>query len=150
GRSPQRVCVCPRPASASKTAPSRFCLSMSSTGLDRPTASSHTRMGALVSDLVFSTASTAPIERLTEAFNRGFEGYLVPMHHTADSLSVMLRTNDVRLTDSLIAWAPDGESAGVALLAVRGDRGWVAGMGIAPAWRGNGHGAALLSALIAR
>src|SRR5262249_41888485 len=101
-----------------------------------------------MSDLVCSSAAEVPLTRLAEAFNRAFEGYLVPMRHTADSLSTMLRTTDVRLADSLLAQTLDGVPAGIALLAVRKDRGWVAGMGIAPEWRGGGHGAALLAALI--
>jgi GNAT superfamily N-acetyltransferase len=95
-------------------------------------------------------ADTVSLETLTAAFNRGFEGYLVPLSQTPDSLRTMIRTNDVDVAASVVALAPDDAPVGVGLLAVRGERGWVGGMGIAPEWRGQGHGAAIMRALIER
>jgi|SRR5579871_127621 ribosomal protein S18 acetylase RimI-like enzyme len=105
-------------------------------------------------------ADTLAPEQLVVAFNRGFEGYLVPMVQTVESLAAMIETNDVELRDSLVLTSPpdplshgergDLEMCGVALLAVRGERGWVAGMGIAPEWRGRGVGEYLMRALVER
>ena len=108
--------------------------------------------------LTLQPASLYAIGQLTHAFNRGFEGYLIPFTQTPDSLQRMIDDNDVRLDASLVAVAPDDELVGVGLLAVRNDpardttglRGWIAGMGIAPAWRSRGQGATLLHALIAQ
>ncbi len=101
-------------------------------------------------ELTFASARSLSLVMLTHAFNRGFEGYLVPIAQTSDSLLRMLRENDAREEESLVALTPDGEPVGVALLSRRGARAWVAGMGIAPEWRGQGYGAALLGRLLER
>ncbi|MEO7003158.1 MAG: GNAT family N-acetyltransferase [Ktedonobacterales bacterium] len=126
--------------------------------------------------LALRSAAQCTIEQLTHAFNRGFEGYAIPITQTPDTLQRMIDDNDVRLEQSLVAAAPDGELVGVGLLALRGNaadraadatidattddaveteaeaglRAWIGGMGIAPAWRGKGQGAGLLRALIAQ
>jgi len=100
--------------------------------------------------LTFASARSLSLAALTTAFNRGFEGYLIPMVQTPDSLLRMLRENDVREDESLVALAPGGAPVGVALLGRRGARAWVAGMGVAPEWRGQGQGAALLARLLDR
>jgi hypothetical protein len=38
----------------------------------------------------------------------------------------------------------DGEAAGICKLAIRGDRGWIAGVGVAAPHRGRGHGETLM------
>lgn len=100
--------------------------------------------------LTFASARSLSLAALTDAFNRGFEGYLLPIGQTPDSLLRMLRENDVREDESLVALAPGGAPVGVALLGRRGARAWVAGMGVAPEWRGQGQGAALLARLLDR
>lgn len=101
-------------------------------------------------DLQLVPASEFAPLALVEAFNRGFEGYYLPLTQTIESLGAMIEGNDVSLADSLVAVDAAGAPVGVGLMGVRAPAGWVAGMGIAPAWRGAGHGAMLLSALIAR
>ena len=59
----------------------------------------------------------------------------------------MMRENDVRLSASLVLQV-DGALAGIGLVAVRGDRGWIAGMGVGPQWRGQGLGRQLLTRLL--
>lgn len=93
-----------------------------------------------------STASLS-LEQVTEAFNLGFQAYHLPMKQTPDGLAQMIRENDVRLEDSVVLHV-DGHLAGVGLLGVRESRGWVAGMGVAPAWRGQGIGGRLLGRLL--
>lgn len=97
----------------------------------------------------YCQASALPMERLTHAFNLGFAGYLLPMEQTPESLARMIFEEDVRLELSLALFV-DGAPAGIGLVAVRGVRGWVAGMGVAPAWRGQGLGGELLRQLLAR
>ena len=94
-------------------------------------------------------AGELSLAALADVFNTVFEGYLVPMRHTVESLATMVQTNDIRLGESLVARRA-GALVGLALLGVRGERGWVGGMAVAPRWRGQGAGAALLRALIAR
>lgn len=89
------------------------------------------------------------LPELVDAFNSAFEGYLVPMSHTVASLSAMITTNDVRLEHSFLLRDRSGAWAGVALLGVRGEAGWVAGMAVAPEWRRRGVGDRLMRLLLA-
>ncbi|MBF6590313.1 MAG: GNAT family N-acetyltransferase [Ktedonobacterales bacterium] len=100
--------------------------------------------------LVCVPANTYSIAALATLFNRAFAGYAVPMRQTAVSLRTLIATNDIRLESSLVIRSANGASAGLSLLALRGERAWIAGMGIAPVWRGHGHGAALLRAQLRR
>jgi ribosomal protein S18 acetylase RimI-like enzyme len=102
-----------------------------------------------VEELTYWRASTLPLERIVEAFNHSFEGYLVPMVHTADSLRSLITVNDVSLAHSFVAMDAEHRPMGVVLMAVRGSRGWIGGMGLAPAWRGRGQAAPLMQAAIA-
>lgn len=95
----------------------------------------------------FAPASTLPLEQITHAFNIAFAGYYLPMAQTPDGLAQMMRENDVRLEDSTVLLI-DGALAGVGLVGLRDTRGWIAGMGVAPAWRGQGIGAQLLGQLL--
>ncbi|HST14013.1 MAG TPA: GNAT family N-acetyltransferase [Gaiellaceae bacterium] len=80
---------------------------------------------------------------LAELFTRGYEGYFVPMHFDEPTLRYMVETWDIDLSKSRVA--PD---AGVANLAVRGDRGWIGGIGVVPEQRRNGVGRALMEAVL--
>ncbi len=102
-----------------------------------------------MSSISFAPASALPLERLTAAFNLGFTGYYLPMEQTADSLARMIAENDVRLEQSLALFV-DGQPAGIGLAALRGARGWIAGMGVGPAWRGQGYGERMLRHLLIR
>lgn len=95
-------------------------------------------------------ADQVDLDALTLAFNRGFTDYFVPLAQTPESLTAMIETNDVSLADSLVALDSTSAPVGIGLLALRPPRGWVAGMGVAPMWRGQGQGEALMRGLIAR
>lgn len=97
--------------------------------------------------IAFRSAASLSLEQVTQAFNLGFTGYYLPMAQTPDGLAQMMRENDVRLEDSAVLYV-EGELAGVGLVGVRPPRGWVAGMGVAPRWRGQGIGARLLERLL--
>ena len=100
-------------------------------------------------DLAIRRADDIPLDLLAVAFNRAFEGYLVPIWHTPESIASMIGNNDVRLASSLVLEDEHGKLAGIALLGVRGERGWVAGMGVAPEWRGRRAGYELMTRLLA-
>lgn len=99
-------------------------------------------------ELTYRCASTLPLERMVEAFNHSFEGYFVPMVHTTDSLRSLITVNDVSLAHSFVAMDAADRPMGVVLMAVRGSRGWIGGMGLAPAWRGRGQAGPLMQAAI--
>lgn len=99
--------------------------------------------------LTYLRADTLTPERVVAAFNRSFEGYFVPMTHTTDTLRSLIEVNDVSLAHSFVAVDEHGHPGGVVLLALRGARGWIAGMGLAPQWRGRGQAAPLMQVALA-
>jgi ribosomal protein S18 acetylase RimI-like enzyme len=103
----------------------------------------------MVNSLSYVRADTLSPERVVAAFNRSFEGYLVPMTHTVDSLRTLMEVNDVALAHSFVGLDSDDQPGGIVLLAVRGARGWIGGMGLAPQWRGRGQAVPLMEAALA-
>ncbi len=89
-------------------------------------------------------ATTFRDERLLEVFNAAYSDYFVPIHLDLAAWRAMVRRFDIDLEASRAA----GDGGGVALLALRGARGWVAGMGVAPGRRRGGLGRALMVSLI--
>jgi GNAT superfamily N-acetyltransferase len=80
---------------------------------------------------------------LAALFTRGYEGYFVPMHFDEPTLRYMVEAWDIDLARSRVA--PD---AGLANLAVRGDRGWIGGIAVVPEQRRGGVGRALMEAVL--
>lgn len=96
--------------------------------------------------------SVAPIspdqfDTLLQAFNQGYEGYIVPLHLDADQLRGHIEGGSIDLSASRMAYN-EGEAVGIALLGIRGKRAWVGGVGVSPAWRGQGIGRQLMNAVI--
>jgi len=94
---------------------------------------------------VRSARALAPGER-TALFNAAYEGYLLPFHLDEQQLAFMDDAFDVDLDASLVAFR-DGDPVGLANLAVRGEEGWIAGVGVVTAARRFGVGEALMRAL---
>jgi ribosomal protein S18 acetylase RimI-like enzyme len=83
------------------------------------------------------------LAELAELFTRGYEGYFVPMHFDEPTLRYMVEAWDIDLSRSRVA--PD---AGLANLAIRGDRGWIGGIAVVPEQRRGGVGRALMEAVL--
>jgi ribosomal protein S18 acetylase RimI-like enzyme len=99
----------------------------------------------------FVPAASFSLPALVRIFNRAFAGYPIPIAQTEATLAAMIRNNDVSLADSLVLLAGNASSpVGLNLLALRPPRGWIAGMGVDPAWRGQRLGLALMRAIIER
>ncbi|HEX8335213.1 MAG TPA: GNAT family N-acetyltransferase [Pyrinomonadaceae bacterium] len=97
----------------------------------------------------FVSATTVSLEAYAAAFTSAFEGYPVEISVDAVWLARRARYEQHDLLNSLVAL--DGaEAVGTAVLAVRGTRGWVAGFGVVPRWRGRGLGRRLMAALVER
>jgi ribosomal protein S18 acetylase RimI-like enzyme len=88
-------------------------------------------------------ADTLSIAELAALFNAGYEGYVVPFRVDAAQLENMIAAWQIDLSRSRIA---PGE--GVALLGIRGERGWIGGLGVVPAARRRGVGRALMEAVL--
>lgn len=91
----------------------------------------------------FEPASTLTPAELTELWNRGFEGYFVPLVFTEAILSHHLRRSGVELDRSLVGRI-DGELFGLSLAAIRGERAWIAGFGVAVEHRRKGLASRML------
>lgn len=89
-------------------------------------------------------ADTLSIDELAALFNAGYEGYVVPFRVDASQLENMIAAWQIDLARSRVA---PGE--GVALLGIRGRRGWIGGLGVVSAARRRGIGRALMEAVLA-
>jgi GNAT superfamily N-acetyltransferase len=83
-------------------------------------------------------------EDLAALFNRGYEGYFVPMHVDAATFRFMVDAWDIDLSRSRVE-----PGRGFCNLAVRGERGWIGGIGVVPEARREGLGRALMEAVLA-
>ena len=92
-------------------------------------------------------ASAWSYAELAEIFNAGYEGYFTPFNLDEAAFRFMSTTWDDDLDASRVA-VVDGEPAGICKLAIRGERGWIAGVGVAPPHRGAGIGEALMRAVL--
>ena len=93
-------------------------------------------------------ASRFDIPFLADVFARGYENYVVPFHMDAATLADVVRRWDIDLDRSRVAF-DDDEPVGLANLALRGDRGWIGGIGVVPEARRRGIGRILLEAVLA-
>jgi ribosomal protein S18 acetylase RimI-like enzyme len=92
-------------------------------------------------------ASEYSMEKLATAFTRGFEQYFVPHTMTSETMAERVFYQDVVVDGSFILEDEHGP-VGVALLSVRGERGWCCALGVAGIYRGGGYGRILMERLI--
>lgn len=97
--------------------------------------------------VTFIPAADLPYAELAPLFERGFEGYVVPIHTTPRAMEARNRLETVDLFASQIALA-GAEPVALGLIARRGRRSRLAAMGVIPAARGTGVAQALLGQLI--
>lgn len=93
-------------------------------------------------------AGALSIEALTALYNRARADYLVPMPMTPETMAVYLTRHDIDLNASRVAEI-DGESVGLALLGLRGDRAWITRMGVIREARRAGAGRVLVEGVLA-
>ena len=92
-----------------------------------------------------SARSLSPGER-AELFNAAYADYLVPFHVDAELLAFMDGAFDIDLDASRVAYRRD-EAVGLVNLGVRGEDGWIGGIGVVPPARREGVGEALMDAV---
>jgi len=100
-------------------------------------------------DVGFISAGSLSLEALADLFTRSFAEYFYPGVTTPEVLSRRVRVENIDLLASPVITV-DGEPAGIALLARRGERAWCGGFGIVLAQRGKGLAHALAGELVAR
>ncbi|GAB4436576.1 MAG: hypothetical protein OHK0015_28530 [Chloroflexi bacterium OHK40] len=95
-----------------------------------------------------SSAAGLSLEALADLFTRSFAEYYYPGITSAHTLARRIAAEQIDLLRSLVLRV-DGEPAGVALLARRGERAWCGGFGITLAYRGRGLAHRLADAMVA-
>ena len=89
-----------------------------------------------------------PLTALAELFCQAFKDYLVPISSDPVALAARIRQEQIDLAASLVIRVPNGELAGLALVARRSDTSRLAGMGITSPWRGQEAGQALVTRVV--
>ena len=92
------------------------------------------------SEIQLVPADRVSLGQRVAIMNAAYADYFVPTRVSQDQMALMDRCYDIRPAHSVVArsrW----ESVGMALLAVRGERAWISGVGVVPAWRRQGDGA---------
>ncbi len=92
-------------------------------------------------------ASQFPLQDLAEVLNLCYEDYATPIRFNPRQLDFFIRAHDIALDASVVARARHG-LVGVVLLGRRGTRGWVAGLGVKPSYRGQGLARRLMEELM--
>lgn len=88
-------------------------------------------------------ASELSFENLSYLVNRAYEDYYFPIWMDAAHFQQMCDQEDIDLSRSVVAL--DGEQPiGLAMLSIRGDHGWISGVGVLPAWQRRGIARAML------
>ena len=101
-----------------------------------------------MADVALEPASRRSHAELAAILTAGYEDYYTPFVVDETAFRFMTTVWDDDLDASRVA-VVDGEPAGIAKLAIRGDRGWIAGIGVAVPHRGKGVGEALMTAVLA-
>jgi GNAT superfamily N-acetyltransferase len=96
--------------------------------------------------LELRSARSLSAGELAALFNAAYEGYLVPFHVDEAAVAFMAETYDLDPDASRVAFR-DGEPVGLANLGIRGEDGWIGGVGVVPSARRSGVGEALMDAV---
>ena len=88
------------------------------------------------------------LETLAEAYNQTRIDYIVPMPMNVDRLRQYAAVYDVNMASSCAAMIGD-TIAGIGMLGVRGDLGWITRLGVLPSGRRMGTGRAIMEHLLA-
>lgn len=93
--------------------------------------------------------SDVDFDKFVRAFNRAFANYFVKLVMNKQSMLMLAETDAVDFAASVAA-CKDDQIIGTALLAQRGENGWIGGVGVVPAFRQQGVATAMMHYLIAR
>jgi len=100
-----------------------------------------------MTSITMQPASQFSDEQLADAFNAGYQGYVMPVHVDAAFIRNHVQQHDIDLKASCLAM--DGDVvAGIGLLGLRNDRAWIGGIGVDSAFRRQGLGKQMMGHLI--
>jgi len=97
-----------------------------------------------------TTLSTIDTPAIADAFNAVYEDYVMPVNISPEQVQHHIDNNDIALEHSPLWLDDDGSLIGMAMLGVRGDRGWVGGFGITKPYRGRGLSHQLIQDVLQR
>jgi ribosomal protein S18 acetylase RimI-like enzyme len=92
-------------------------------------------------------AGSLDTERLAGLFTAGYEDYYTSVQVDAAALGFMTKAWDLDLDASRVALR-DGEPVGLCMLGLRGDEGWIGGLGVVVGARRGGIGVRLMEAVV--
>jgi ribosomal protein S18 acetylase RimI-like enzyme len=94
-------------------------------------------------------ASQFDVDTLAAVMTAGYVDYFVPVALGGEQLAAVIGLWDLDLDRSRVAVTDGGEPIGLVLLGVRGEHGWVGGLGVVPEARRGGVGRALMESVLA-
>lgn len=86
-------------------------------------------------------------DEIAIAFQRSYEGYVIPIRLTAQQMETRFATEDLAIAQSGIVHAGN-EVAGIGLVARRGRVARLAAIGVTPSFRGKGVASAMLGRIV--
>jgi len=98
-------------------------------------------------DLTLIPARAVSVAERAQILNRSYIDYYVPMRLSPDQMASIDRFYDIDLDRSVMAMS-DHVLVGMALLSVRGARGWISGVGVLPEHRRRGIASAMVGRLV--
>ena len=99
------------------------------------------------SELGIRPASELSTAALAALFTAGYEGYAYPVRLDEAGFASMAQMSDFDLARSRVA-VVDGDAVGICVLGVRGDEGWIGGLGVVPSARRGGVGRKLMDEVL--
>jgi ribosomal protein S18 acetylase RimI-like enzyme len=94
-------------------------------------------------------ASQLDVDTLAALMTAGYVDYFVPVALDGAQLAAVVEQWDIDLDRSRVATAEDGTPVGLVLLGVRGERGWIGGLGVVPEARRAGVARGLMQSVLA-
>lgn len=98
--------------------------------------------------MTIQPASMIHREELTNALNRAYDGYFVPIYMTPATFDLACQRESVDYDASRAAVLNGNTVAGLCMLGIRGRRGYVFGMGVVPEFRKRGIARQIIASLI--
>jgi ribosomal protein S18 acetylase RimI-like enzyme len=95
-------------------------------------------------------ASRYNFDELAAIYNQTRVDYIVPMPMNGKRMEMYVKSYDVDLDASVVAFDHEGQMAGIGMLGVRDDRAWITRVGVLPERRGHNLGLFLLEVLLQR
>jgi ribosomal protein S18 acetylase RimI-like enzyme len=97
--------------------------------------------------IAIQTLDTVPEEVAVQALNAAYADYFIPIYLTPSAFRQLVTREDIQLSRSVAALRGE-RMVGLGLLATRGARAWIGGLGVIPAFRQMGVGRQMMHGLL--